>query len=58
MINYITTQTKQSKIFYIGHSQGALVLLAKLSQNSDLANKIKVFIAFGPVAYLGNYLKF
>jgi len=57
MINYVTRQTNQSKIYYIGHSQGAMVLLARLSRNNDdLAEKIKIFIAMGPVAYLGNVI--
>ena len=56
MVNYTTTLTKQNKIFFIGHSQGAMVLLARLSSNLDFSSKIKLFLAIGPVAHLGNLI--
>jgi len=41
------------KIIYIGHSQGTAQLFSALSENYDyIKNKIKLFIAFGPIAKL------
>lgn len=56
MVDYTISLTKQNKIFVIGHSQGAMVLLARLSQDLDLSSKIKLFLAVGPVAHLGNLI--
>ena len=56
MINYTVSLTKQSKIFFFGHSQGAMVLFARLSSDMDLSSKIKLFLAVGPVAHLSNLI--
>lgn len=50
MVNYVTKTTSQPQIFYVGHSQGTLIQFAQLSKNKDLASKIKLFVALGPVA--------
>jgi pimeloyl-ACP methyl ester carboxylesterase len=54
MIQYVLNVTGQESIFYVGHSQGAMIALAKLSQDQGLANKIKSFFALAPVATIGN----
>jgi len=56
MINYTVSLTKQSKIFFFGHSQGAMVLFARLSSDMDLSSKIKLFLAVGPVVHLSNLI--
>jgi pimeloyl-ACP methyl ester carboxylesterase len=54
MVDYILEQTGESKMFYIGHSQGTLISFAGLSQNLDLSSKIKLFVALGPVSTVGH----
>ena len=54
-IDYIRDITGQDKISYVGHSQGTASMFAALGQNhGDMKNKINLFIALAPVAYLGN----
>lgn len=50
MIDYILAFTNQEQLFYVGHSQGTLVLFSQLGQNPKLASQIKLFLAMGPVA--------
>lgn len=41
MVNFILDQTKESKTFYIGHSQGACSLLVLLSSLPEFNKKIE-----------------
>lgn len=54
MISYILDVTQQENLYYIGHSQGTMVAFARLSSDQELASKIKLFLALGPVATVGN----
>ena len=54
MIDYALKVTNEAKLFYIGHSQGTMIQFAQLSKNQELASKIKLFIALGPVATVGH----
>ncbi|KAH0623582.1 hypothetical protein JD844_006496 [Phrynosoma platyrhinos] len=54
IINFILAKTGQEKIFYIGHSQGSTIAFIAFSAIPQLAQKIKVFFAFGPVAFLNH----
>lgn len=56
IIDYVRMITHQSKVPYIGHSQGTIQMFAALTTIPTLAPKLKVFIGFGPVAYVGTYL--
>jgi pimeloyl-ACP methyl ester carboxylesterase len=49
VVNYILKSTAQKNLIYIGHSQGTLMGFAGLSKNSDLASKIKLFVALAPI---------
>ncbi|XP_069136610.1 gastric triacylglycerol lipase-like [Argopecten irradians] len=49
VLNHILTTTGQKDLFYIGHSQGTLINFAMLSENPELSEKIKLFVALGPV---------
>jgi lysosomal acid lipase/cholesteryl ester hydrolase len=48
MIDYVLDKTGQSNLFYVGHSQGTLIKF--INSNPIYLNKIKLFIALGPVA--------
>ncbi|XP_016851199.2 lipase member M [Anolis carolinensis] len=54
IINFILSKTGQEKIFYIGHSQGSTIAFIAFSEIPQLAQKIKIFFAFGPVASLNH----
>ncbi|KAG8180335.1 hypothetical protein JTE90_016369 [Oedothorax gibbosus] len=54
MIDYILQETKQEKLFYIGHSQGTSQAFAMLSENVQYNEKIKLFIALAPVTTVGH----
>ncbi|XP_068113600.1 lysosomal acid lipase/cholesteryl ester hydrolase-like isoform X2 [Hyperolius riggenbachi] len=50
VIDFILKKTGQQQIFYIGHSQGATIAFIAFSTMPQLAQKIKLFLALGPVA--------
>jgi len=50
--NYIIKTTGQSKVSYIGHSQGTTMAFAKLSSEPAFSSKLNIFIALAPVAHL------
>ncbi|CAF0748629.1 unnamed protein product [Brachionus calyciflorus] len=56
IINYILKTTGQSSLIYIGHSQGTMIGFSEFGSNKDLAAKIKLFIAMGPVTTV-KYIK-
>lgn len=50
MVYYALNHTKQTDLFYVGHSQGTMIAFSGLSMNEELAARIKLFVALGPVA--------
>jgi len=52
-INYVSTYTKAAKITYIGHSEGTIQAFAGLISNPSIADKLNLYIALAPVAYVG-----
>ena len=50
MISYVLSTTKMSSLGYIGHSQGTMIAFAGSSVYKDLASKMNVLIALGPVS--------
>lgn len=50
VITYVLGATGQSKLTYIGHSQGTLQMFALLSEHPDFAANLSLFVALGPVA--------
>jgi lysosomal acid lipase/cholesteryl ester hydrolase len=54
MISYVLAKTSQPSLVYIAHGLGALIGLAELSKMPELAAKIKLMIAFAPMATLGH----
>jgi pimeloyl-ACP methyl ester carboxylesterase len=55
MIYYILNVTQDTKIGYVGHSQGTMIGFANFGHpNSALQNNVSFWAALGPVAHLGN----
>lgn len=47
MIDYILTKTKQEKLSYVGHSQGAAVFFILMAEKPEYNNKIKIMHSLG-----------
>jgi len=50
MIDYILKVTQETQVYYVGHSQGSMLVMAALSENPDLARKIKMNFALAPLS--------
>lgn len=54
MINYVLKTTKQAQLYYVGHSQGALTMFAKMSEDPEMSQKVRKFFAMAPVARMSH----
>lgn len=54
MIDYTLNKTGQSKLIYIGHSQGTTSFFVMCSERPEYNNKISVMIALAAAAYISN----
>lgn len=64
--NKIQQITGQKRIYYVGHSQGTLIMFAKLAEDPAFGDRVERFFALAPVAtvktikgllyYLAEYL--
>ncbi len=54
MVNYVLDTSKQSDLFYVGHSQGTVMGFAGFTINQTLAKQIKTFFALAPVTTLSH----
>lgn len=53
-IDYILNHTGQSKLTYVGHSQGSLLFFIMASERPEYQQKIEIMHAIGPAVFLGN----
>ncbi|EAT35487.1 AAEL012340-PA [Aedes aegypti] len=51
MVDYTLNQTNQSKLHYIGHSQGTTTFFVMASTRPEYNEKIRLMQAFAPVAF-------
>lgn len=49
MVNFALKETGNEKLYYIGHSQGTLIMFARLAEDPSFNDKIHQFVALGPV---------
>lgn len=57
LVGYILNATNKSKLSYIGHSQGTAQMFVAMTDpqvKSQLADKVNLFIALSPIAYMKN----
>jgi pimeloyl-ACP methyl ester carboxylesterase len=52
VIDSVLQWTGKSKVIYVGHSQGSTIMFALLSSKPAYNEKISIFAALAPVAYL------
>lgn len=54
LIDYVLARTGQSKLVYIGHSQGTLTMTALLAEKPEYADKLHIYIALAPIGTVRN----
>ncbi|CAI5453486.1 unnamed protein product [Caenorhabditis angaria] len=49
-VDYVLRNTSQDFLYYMGHSQGTMIMFARLAENPEFGAKIRQFHALAPVA--------
>ena len=60
-VDFILEETKQDKLYYIGHSMGTTMFWVALNEHPNLKDKISLMVGMGPVAkvkYMKSPLRF
>ncbi|KAL3985211.1 alpha/beta hydrolase fold family protein [Acanthocheilonema viteae] len=57
MFDVVLTETNERRIYYVGFSQGTLIMFAKLSQDPKFASKVRKFFALGPVVTAAHLMR-
>lgn len=52
LVDYVVSKAAVPQISYVGHGQGATIGLVAFSKDSELASKIRCFVALAPVVSL------
>lgn len=54
VIDYVLSATRQSRVYYVGHSQGTTDYLVMGSLRPDYSKKVRLAILLAPVAWMKN----
>ena len=54
MLTYVLNVTREKQLYYVGHSQGTMMIFAGLSENEALQRRIKTAFLLAPVTRLKN----
>lgn len=54
IIDYVSAETNDTKLHYIGHSQGTTAFLVMTSERAEYNDRILFMTALAPVAYMTN----
>lgn len=52
-VQHVLSRTNQSRLSYIGHSEGTIQAFAALIEQPALAQLLHLYVALAPVAYVG-----
>lgn len=53
-IDFILEKTNQSKLFYVGHSQGCTIFFVMASERPEYNDKIKAHFSLAPAIYMNH----
>ncbi|XP_072485053.1 gastric triacylglycerol lipase-like isoform X2 [Notamacropus eugenii] len=54
ILDLINKETRQKKVYYVGHSQGTTIAFAAMSANPKVTERIKINFALAPISILND----